>query len=359
MRRLSPPTGDAGVALITVVLMAALLVGLGIAVTATTVNNLNGAGRDRAATGALGVAEAGVADAIGYLSTKGTAAICPTCTGLWNVSSPGPVTRTYSTGSAVVSIMEVAKYAPPTTRAGRYLIRSVATTPDSRPGKRTVEQLVEITPLSFPMGVYVNGHLSLNGQVKIQQESVFSSSCVDSRNKLTFSNGPSGSNIDPYNRIPAGVHSVSYIVDAQRTNCTYSDAASAKVGDNAVIHKTSTCSETYPYDQDGSPLGGVFTSGTCLAKTTGYGDYDLKGSEFSDEVMRNVYGFKPRGLTDDEYATLKAKAKAAGTYFGPSDTIVWPTASTNPANHGYSPVIYIENRDVTLKHSVEQLCMGS
>lgn len=348
MRRLRQD--DAGIALLTVIMVGAVLAAMGIVVAGMTVSNLAGAGRDRAGASALSVAEAGVADAISYIKTKGVRSICDTCTSQYNVNNP--VTRTYSSGSAVVSISVVSAYSPPATRAGRYLITSVAQTPVSKPGKRTIKQTVEVKPLSFPLGIYVNGKLNLAGQVKVQQESIFSSSCVDSRTKLTFQAGPTGSVLDPFNNIPAGVHSPAYVTTTNLGACAAS-ASSALTSDAGVIHRNGApCSTNYPYDQDG--LGGPFRSVDtyCSSGTSGYGDYDTKGSGFDDATMRDTYGYKPRGLTDDEYASLKAKAKAAGTYFPAGSPVVWPSASTNVNAAGYSPVIYVEGQDVSLQNEL-------
>jgi hypothetical protein len=65
-------TGDAGIARITVVLMGALIAGLGIALTArTTVNNLSAANRDRVGTSALSVQRRGWPTAIGHNPVQG------------------------------------------------------------------------------------------------------------------------------------------------------------------------------------------------------------------------------------------------------------------------------------------------
>lgn len=344
---------DAGIALLTVLMVGAVLSALGIVVVTTTVNNLAGAGRDRAGASALSVAEAGVADAISYMKNKGVRSICDACTTPYNVSSP--VTRTYKAGNAVVSIKVLSAYQPPATRAGRYLVSSVAQTPQSRPGKRTIQQTVEVKPLSFPLGVYVNGHLNINGSVQIQQESVFSSSCIDSRDHLLFSSGPTGSGIDPFNNIPAGAHSVSYITTKQIQTC----ALSISSADSSAIHRTSACASSYPYDQDGlgKPFGASDTY--CSSRTTGYGDYDTKGSGFDNSTMVDTYGYTPRGLSDDQYAELKARAQAAGTYFPAGTTVTWPTASTNVNDPGYSPVIYIEDQSVTVNNQLNSYAWTS
>ena len=342
---------DAGVAMITVVMVAAIMTGLGLAVTKAAVVNLNNAGRDRVASGALGAAEAGVAGAITYIRNNGVRQFCPTCTTTWNESAP--VTLAYpGGGQAVIWVRRVQEYNPAAgVKTGQYLIRSVGTI-GVGPGKRTIEQAIDVKPFDFPLGVYTQSKINLGGNVKVTQESVFSGSCVDSREKLSFLAGPNGSIIDPYNGLPAAVHSTSYIREKSQSVCSTASLANVKATDNDAIHKVSTCNELYKADQDGSPLGGAFTSGTCAAYTAGRGDYASKGSEFDEDTLRNVYGFKPRGLTDEQFKLLKNKAKASGTWFPAGVTPVFPTASTVPGNPGYNPVVYIEDQNVTINNDL-------
>ena len=84
--------GDDGVALMTVILAGAVLTALAMVAATVSLNNLRNAGRDRVAGGALGAAEAGLAEAVSYLSTA-TAyeLVCsPNCVGNpWgNASTP-------------------------------------------------------------------------------------------------------------------------------------------------------------------------------------------------------------------------------------------------------------------------------
>jgi hypothetical protein len=352
MRNFRQRLGDeAGIALITVMLVGAVLAGMGILIVSTTITDLRSANSDRASARTLDVAEAGVSDAISYIRSKGVKQICGSCGTItdWNTGHTIP----YPRGQAVVSIVAINPYKPPQVRVGHYSITSVGTTTGSGAsgsgqvaGKRTVQELVDVRPLSFPLGVYTASQVNLGGTVNMMQESLFSGSCVDSRSKLVMVPGPTGSNIDPFYNIPAAVHSTSYITD-KNTSCL--DPASA---DSQAIHKTSTCSSTYPADQDtlgGYPYPAGVAGDACRNATSGYGDYDTNGSNFSNTTFVNTYGFLPRGLSDDDYAQLKAKAIAAGTYFPAGTSIVWPTASTDPANAGYNPVIYIQNQNATIQ----------
>ena len=337
------PSGDQGVAMLTVVLVGFILTGMGLALAKTSIANLGNAGRDRVASGALGVAEAGVAGAITYLRGNGVRQICSTCTPEWNVLTPK--TLTYQSGTAIVTIAEVQRYQPPLVRKGTYRIRSIGTTAGPTPGKRTVEQDVEVKPFDFPLGVYTAGKAVNNGNVSLQQISYFTGSCIAKRDGLNFIPGPNGSYLDPYNDIPSGAHSASYITDANPNVCS-SDLSSVRSSDVKAVHRANNCHETYWADQ--SALGGPYTSGTCAAKTAGKADYGSVGSKFSLDVMKETYGFLPRGLTDDAYALLKAKAQAAGTYFPAGQAVVIPPASKIPGNPGYNPVIYVEDQNINL-----------
>ncbi len=352
---LAPRQGDDGVALLTVVLVAAIMTALGLAVTKTAILNLDNAGRDRVAGGALGAAEAGVAGAITYIRGNGAAVatICATCTGPYNLLSP--TTLTYpGGGQAVVTIASVQAYRPPVSKVGKYVIRSVGTS-GSGPGKRTIEQSVDVKPFDFPLGIYTQAKINLGGNVSVQRESVFSGSCIDSRNKLSFIPDATGSTIDPYNDLPAGAHSASYITTSNSSVCS-TNLAQVKATDVGAIHKISTCSPLFPADQDATPLGSVFPAGatgnTCRLVTAGRGDYATKGSEFSLAALRDTYGFLPRGLTDEQFALLKTKAKAANTWFPAGVTPIFPVASNVPGTAGYNPILYLEDQNLSLTNQL-------
>ncbi len=254
-----------------------------------------------------------------------------------------------------MTIKEVIAYDPGAgAKVGKYLVKSIGTS-GSGPGRRTVEQAIDVKPFDFPLGVYTQSKINLGGNVTVTRESVFSGSCVDSRNKLSFVADPAdGKFDDPYNGMPAGVHSASYITNRNESVCS-TNLAQVKATDVNAIHFASTCNSTYFADQDATPLGGPFTSPSgdfCKSKTTGKADYDNKGSEFSLDTLRDVYGFKPRGLSDEQFAVLKAKAKAAGTWFPSGVTPVFPTASYTPSNPGYNPVVYIEDQNVSLTNQL-------
>lgn len=329
--------------MLTVFLVGTILTGMGLALARTSLANLDNAGRDRVGSSAMGLAEAGVAAAIDHLRGSGVRHICQSCTAGWNVSAP--MVLTFQRGTVQVTIAEVERYRPPTVRVGRYTIRAVASTTGGTPGKRTVEQTIDVRPFAFPLGVYTAAKVNLGGNVEIQQESFFSGECIDSRGKMTFVPGPGGSWIDPYNGVPAGARSASYITDTNSNVCS-SNLQQVRAKDEGAVHRTNTCHETYWADQ--SALGGPFTSGSCAAKTAGTGDYATAGSGFSMDVLRDRYGFVPRGLTDEQFAMLKARARAAGTYFPAGTAVTIPAVSTVPGSAGFNPVVYVEGQDLSL-----------
>lgn len=356
MSRLRMRRDERGIAVLTVVMVGAIMTGLGVAVTQTTITNLDNAGRDRVASGALGAAEAGIAGAISQMRDNGVGHFCDTCPEEWNVTAPKTISYTGG-GQAVVTVKVLQPYAPPVVKTGRYLVRSVGTS-GAGPGKRTLEQTVSVTPFAFPLGVYSHAKIVLGGQVKIAQETLFSGDCIESRKQLDFVPGPTNSIVDPYHDIPAGAHSVSYITEANIAKC--SNNLSTVTGS---IHSTSTCAvmtndptlkKNYPTDQSG--LGGPFSppgGNPCTTATMSKGDYPTKGSKFDLETLRETYGFVPRGLTDEQFALLKSKAKANGTYYPAGSTIGFPTPSTVPGSPGYNPVIYIEDQNLSLTSQLD------
>jgi hypothetical protein len=159
------------------------------------------------------------------------------------------------------------------------------------------------------------------------------------------------SGIDAYYGIPAAVHSTQYITSGNETNCA-SNLTTVKNTDNKAIHRNSvgTCNATYPYDRDNTPLGGDFPGGSaCSTASNQY----TSSSLFTGDMLRaDPYNFKPRGLTEAQYALLKARAQALGLYFTtPNPGLsAWPVASNVP-----NPVIYFKlsaNQEVQINNEL-------
>lgn len=327
---------ERGVAMVTVLLVSAVLTALGVTVTQVALSNLGNAGRDRVAGGALGAAEAGVARAVTWINSHNPNALAcsPSCaSNPWGNSST-PETVTFPDGrQASVWIEPIQPYAPPAYKVGTYKIHSVGTA-GSGPGKRTLEVTVEVKPMQFPLGIFTRHELENGGTGAIFNESVLSDACIDKRDKMSFTG------IDAYYGIPSAAHSTKYITSANEQTCT-SNLNQVKATDNKAIHRNAvgTCNATYPYDQDNSPLGGTFpTSSACSTAPDQYTDTSLFTYNM---LVAEPYYYKPRGLTDADYALLRARAQAQGLYFTtPNPGSLWPIAS-NVAN----PVIYFKLAD--------------
>lgn len=326
---------ERGVAMVTVLLVTAVLTALGLTVSSVAMSNLSNAGRDRVAGGALGAAEAGVTRAISYIQQHSTNALrcSPNCTANpWGYKAAPKVVSFADGRQAKVWIQPIQAYQPPSYKVGLYKIHSVGTA-GSGPGLRTLEVTVEVKPLQFPLGVFTKEQMDNQGTGSVLSESVLSESCIDSRDKLNISG------TDAYYGTPAAAHSTSYITERNEPGVCNTNLAQVRTNDNRAIHRASVgyCNTTYPYDRDSAPLGGPFPAGSpCLSAANQY----TTSSAFDLPTLKaDPYNYLPRGLTDAQYAHLKARAIAAGTYYttdNPS-AVDWPDAAEQS-----NPVLYFK-----------------
>lgn len=313
---------DTGVAMITVIFLVAMLTAIGILMVEVSTRNVMNAGSDRVATSALGAAEAGVAAAEGYLNQANpqTLACSPSCgaSNPWGEQSPaGQEKLTFPNGSASVWISVLSTFSQ---RVGTYKIHSIGR---NSVGVRTIEQTVTVTPFNFPIGIYVDHKIDNGGTASVTNESVFSQDCIDQRDHIHFSG------IDPYYNIPAAAHSAKWV-----TSKNLNSSSCPSSPDTQAIHTSTTgpCNATYPYDQDS--MGGPFASAdACMTAANRYSTTSL----FTYQNLVNDYGYQPKGLTDEQYAALKARAQAQGTYY---------TTATMPTNlsptTAYDPILYFD-----------------
>lgn len=332
---------DRGVAMVTVLLVTSVLTALGVTVTSVALSNLGNAGRDRVASGALGAAEAGVTRAIAYINQHNThALVCsPDCTANPWGSKSAPKALSFPDGrQASVWIQPIQPFSPPNYKVGTYKIHSVGTA-GTGPGKRTLEVTIQVKPLTFPLGIFTREKINNGGTGAVYNETVLSDSCIDSRDKLTFSG------VDAYYGIPAAAHSTKYITNANQSFCD-NDLNNVRATDQKAIHRANvgTCNPQFPYDQDTAPLGGPFPAGSACS--TAPNQY-TSSSHFDLAMLKGEpYNYLPRGLTDAQYQLLKARAQARGTYYTVSNPQTWPDASTVT-----NPVLYFKipaNEEVSI-----------
>ena len=362
---------DSGVALVTALLVSLTLIAFGGIVAVLGVNNLRNANRDRQSGSSLGAGDAGIAQAIEYIRSNGVVGLtCPdsnpaSCSGNpagWsNPSNPELVPLDSAQVGCVASGNDCAKvwigvvqaFAPPAVKAGLFNIHSEGLF-GAGPSARKLVVTVRVRPSTFPIGVF-GQTVSGNGGTAVYTESLFTTDCV-SPIDTGSGNGTRFSGLDSYWGQPAAAHTTThissavhcgsrnYIASSSPTNSAASAAAcpsngalnADQSGDGGLISAT-TGNQCYRLYQrlDGSwyPDGvcppGVsspYTNGLC--DTTAFTTTDLQR-----------YGYRPRGLSDAEYAALKSRAQAQGTYNIATANV--SAAITAVVNAGInSPVLY-------------------
>jgi hypothetical protein len=335
---------DAGAAMVTTLLVAAVMTGLGVVAIDVSLSNLKNAGRDRVAGIALDTSESGVAQALEYLRGAGTNELScsPTCaTNAWgNKTSPQVVTlpngRQYN-----VWIEVVQAFKPPVYKTATYKIHSLGTA-GTGPGSRTVEVTVEAKPFDFPVGIYADTFEDA-GNGSVHTEQMFAKNCIVNRDAITFGGSTDPMTgavtyVDPFYGYPPAAHSADYITEAnQLSQCS---AATS-------IHAVNKCNPMFPGDQD--KAGGQVTAfPTCAGVVMGN---DPKSSLFTATDLSTTYGNEARGLTAAQYAALKSKAIAQGNYWDESTlgSFVAPCVALCPAGKTPTPngVLYFKVNSTT------------
>lgn len=300
-----------GAALVLVMIVTAVLAGVGATVFTLSTNNLGNARRDRQASSALANSEAGVAQAMAYLKNRGAGQLvcAPQCEDKnpWG-EEPYSVDQdsfpsmqvtlanqeTYSVW--IETIQPVGPKAP-----GLYRVNSIGNS-GSGPGARTVQVDVQVAPFDFPLAVFGDS-IQAGGSGAITTESLFSTGCIFKRSKIKFSG------IDNVYGIPAAAHSAQYITDSQATG------SSCAASDSKNIHAPSGgtpkyCNPSYPYDQDRQ--GGPLDSSTGCQGTNGV--YPQTSLLSSAEQMASQYGFNLEGLSPGQIDQLRTAAQEQGFY---------------------------------------------
>jgi Tfp pilus assembly protein PilX len=314
---------DRGSALIITLMVMALVTALATTVSVVTINNLQSSWRAQQAGSALNAADAGVAQAMTYLRGSGVRDLrcSPSCVANpWGSSSapttvalPGKAGQTYLTWIEVVS--------PYSGRdPGLYRIHSTGTAAGA--ASRAVTLDVHVTMIDVPRGVFARS-IGGGGSASVERESVFSTGCVSSRDKLGLILGE----LDLAYGIPVGVHSSQYITEeaVNTQDCSLSD--------KKLIHRSGNqnatpqpCNAAYPYDQDrlGDSLAGTGCAGAATTYPTYYGTRDLDGDGVSDvrgsyledeAALFALFGFKKPALSAPEIDRLRATAQAQGNYW--------------------------------------------
>ncbi len=375
---LLPRRDDAGIGVITVIMVIAVLGSFLITATGITVNNLGNSSRDRQALSALASSEAGVAQAIQYIRggslgsltcLEPAAGAIPgaTCTGpgpSWiSATSPKQVKLDGAGSLCVVAtncfkvwIGTVQQYVPscagrravpPVPCFGIYRIHSTGLA-GGGPSARKLAVDVKITPYPFPIGVFADA-LSGNGNVGVHRESIFTSGCMMNRQR----DDASGSGVQFEWDSAAGRPVLDLIYDqpvaAHATgDISTSNTSCGSGSGGAPIHNATTkCNSQFKYDQSGSGALLPPTGNTCYgAYTRADGSKYPTTSQFTQADLQN-YGYRPRGLTDAQFDALKSQAQAQGTY-NIANGAMSATLTSLTAAGITSPVLFWDNGSVSL-----------
>jgi Tfp pilus assembly protein PilX len=359
---------DQGVALVTVMLAGLVVMGLTATIATLSVDNLRNAKNDRLSGSALGAADAGVAQAIDYIRGNGVSGLtclqadldadataCDSLPAGWaSPSSPeavaldsagtGCATNAVTKNCAKVYITAATALEPPASKTGTYEIHSLGFY-GSSPGARNVVVTIEVSPDTFPVGVF-GKTVSGNGNTAVLTESLFSQGCV-SPLVAANGNGLSFTGTDAYWDQPAAPHSTVGLSSTNNSSCPSNDRG-------LMPASTTHCTSGFVNAQ--SPTGGVVTSGSACYKTwtrtdgTTYPDgacpsgtpsiradglCETTGFSLTD-LQR--YGYRPRGLSDTQYAELKARSQSQGTY-NLAESAISAALTTAQTNGSSDPVI--------------------
>lgn len=299
-----PHTRDSGIALLTVILMLALVSALTLSLAVLTTNNLASARLSQQAGASLNAADAGVAQAVSYLRENGGRDLdcSPTCTtNPWgNKANPATVTVPGKAGQTFkVWIEPLAPY--PANKPGYYRIHSTGTA--GGPAGRVTEVDAEVTGMKIPTGVMadsVNG----GGDSAVHHESIFSTGCVYKRSKIVFDG------LDIAYGIPAAVHTSQIISDDQGSG-KYCPGMKKPIHDPKNPPASKNCNPAYPYDQDAN--GGDLTGTTCYKAYNG--TYPTTSLIASDADLFAKYNISPQVFSQAQLDQLKTVAVSQANYY--------------------------------------------
>jgi hypothetical protein len=323
---------DRGVAMITVLFVGAALTVMATTAAFSTIKEMRSSTDDRKSAEALSYAEAGVDRFLQYLRVgdrkglvtwhKMISAGCEVPDGLTlpvgNVAS-GEFT-------AVLKVFEpnppsgdpADRYAPGACdyRASQandpqgqsFIITSKGTHPAA---KRVVQQVVKVTPLGLPIGIYAET-VDAGGTPDMFGISMFTEGQIRGREKLEFvgddpyyfmsdffPDGVTGRSMTEH--VPAAAHALGGIYQKQNG----SQPEFPGPTDPTTRNCTANANAQSLWDSDGSAATGTITTG-CSGQV-GYPNT----SRFTPTIMDNV---RPHELTEQDHQALRDAAKTSGIY---------------------------------------------
>ena len=319
---------EKGVAMVTVLLVGAVLTVAATTASFVAIQDLRASTDDRKASSALAYAEAGIDRIITMIRRgdmtwadfKGSG--CPGYTLVERSGEIGDVGGRYEarilrfnpTATGTDRFAPAAAACPaaipsPRHDAAQYFV--VESTGRQPLAKRVVRQVIKVSALGLPIGVFANS-FELNGTPNIQTVSVISDGDIVGRGKLAFVGtdpyykmGDFWPSLSPTTGVPAAAHTLGAIYPKKNSssqehtpgsplNCEANDAAGATLGQSQ-------------WDQSGS--GGTISTATPC---DGQSAAPPPTSKFTRADFERV---APRpALADQDYLTLRDAAKTTGIY---------------------------------------------
>lgn len=331
-----------GIAMITVLLVAAALTVMTAAASFVTIREFGASKADRTAAQSLGYAEAG-SDRLLLEIRKGNLT--------WNnISFAGcdaahpkiQVTGTVAPGGTYVTTLEVYnkqalvpadRFIPTACSSANtgfkgihtFLITSTGSQPTA---KRVVRQIVDIKPLGLPIGIYAYDRIDANGTINMENISMVTEGTVTNRDNIGFTG------TDPYYTIgdfygarvtdpqaslfmPAAVHAKGAIIYGAAGKDTEHRTAFEP---NCEANKKGTTGQSL-WDGSGTAVLDSISSG-CTGANTWPGSTGVPStnrppySRFTEDDRKRVA--PTPALTEQDYLTLREAAKQNGLYCTPA-----------------------------------------
>jgi hypothetical protein len=356
---LNPRTNQRGVAMMTVIFVAAALLVVSSTAAFVTVREFRAGSDDRKATEALAYAEAGIDRMIHYIRDSGTvnsgdiskagcdavnnkAITIPTSNigrgtftasaYLYEPNGPTPVDKLAKTHPRNNGASDFACLQAGLTGSKRTTYLAIESIGEHPAAKRVVQQVVKVTPRGLPVGIRADD-ITVTGTAQTIGISMVTPNKILGRDKITFTgtdpyykvgdfwpDGPYPPSITALTPIPSAAHAVGGIMLKQNnTNPEFENGPK-------------NCTANGPngqslWDSDGwktlaahSPI----TSG-CVGQT-GY----PPNSYFTAEDLERV---QPHALDETDHRALKESAKSYGIYCSISGTTETCTKQGVPFAH--------------------------
>ena len=326
MRRLQRIRNEAGVAMITVLLVGMVLTVVTSVAAFSTIKELSASTEDRKSAEALAYAEAGIDRFLRFIKVENVTwhkLIVAGCEDPDGLSVPAGVVGD-GTFEATLKVYEpnppsgnsADKMVPgacsyrataPNDPTGQYFI--ITSKGEHSTANRVVQQVVKVSPLGLPIGIYAQA-IEAGGTPNMTGISMITDGSIRGREKLQFSGQdpyyfiqdvfPDGvTGVSPTAHVPAAAHALQGIYLKQNgtapefppaKNCTANGAGGQSL-----------------WDSDGSPGSGSI-SGGCGGQT-------LPGAPVTSKLTPTIMDkIRPHRLTEQDHQAMKDAAKTTGIY---------------------------------------------